>query len=87
MLTNEVKAELLELADFVASSELCSRLLPIFIRSFEDHSAIRHSEAMHRIITRIEKFDLKGLHCSPAVVAKIIRGFAEFQPRWTPGVE
>jgi hypothetical protein len=79
VLTNEVKVELIELADFVAGSELCSRLLPIFIRSFEVDSGIRHSEAMHLIINRIEKFDLKGLHCSPAVVAKIIRDFAEYQ--------
>ena len=75
---DDVRAELIDLADFVGGSELCSHLLPLFIRSFEADTGQRHSEAMHLIVNRIEKFDLKGLHCSPAVVAKIIRDFAEY---------
>ena len=77
-LSDDVRAELIDLADFVGGSELCSHLLPLFIRSFEADTGQRHSEAMHLIVNRIEKFDLKGLHCSPAVVAKIIRDFAEY---------
>jgi hypothetical protein len=75
----EVKAELIKLADFVGGSELCSHLLPHFIRSCEADMGVRHPEAAHRIIKRIEQFDSKCLHCSPAVVAKIIRDYAEYQ--------
>ncbi len=79
VLSDKVKAELLELADFVGGSELCSHLLPLFIRSCEADTSMRHSEAVHRIINRIEGFDLKGLHCSPSVVARLIRDCAEYQ--------
>ena len=77
--SDKVKAELIELADFVGGSELCSHLLPLFIRSCEADSGLRHPEAMHTIVDRIEEVDLEGLHCSPSVVARIIRDFAEYQ--------
>jgi hypothetical protein len=78
--SDEVKAELLDLADFVAGSEHCSHFIALFVRCFETDTAARHSEPVHRIISRIEQFDSQGLHCSPAVVAKIIRDFANYQP-------
>ncbi len=74
-----VKDELIALADFVGGTDLCSHLLPLFIRSCETETGVRLSGAIHKIITRIEEFDLTGLHCSPAVVARIIRDFAEYQ--------
>jgi hypothetical protein len=77
--SDEVTTELIELADFVDTSDLCSHLLPLFIRSCEAEAGVRHSEAVHRIITLIEQFDSRFLHCSPAVVAKIIRDYAEYQ--------
>ena len=80
VLSDKVKGELLDLADFVGRSELCSHFLPHFIRSCEADSGIRHSSTMHVIINLIAAFDQKGLHCSPAVVAMIIREFAEYRP-------
>lgn len=80
-LSDEEKAELNNLADFVGGSDLCSRLLPLFVRSFEDHSGQRHSEATHEIIDRIERWDAKGMHMVPGLVARIIRKFAGWDTR------
>lgn len=74
------RAELDELAEFVGRSDLCSRFLPLFVRSCEEHTGRRHSRATHTVIGRIERWDTKGLHCSPSVVARIIREFAAWEP-------
>lgn len=77
--SQEVKAELIDFAEFVGESELCSRLLPLFVRSVEADTGLRHSQALHLIVNRIESFDDVGIHCSPGVLGKIIREFAEYQ--------
>lgn len=79
-LSDTEKAELIELAEFAGRSDLCSRSLPLFIQSFESHSGKRHSKATHMILDRFERWDSKGLHCSPQIVARIIREFAAWEP-------
>lgn len=78
-LSDAEKTELLDMAEFVGRTDLCSHFLPHFIRSFEEHTGKRQSEATHLIIDRIERWDTKGLHCSPSVVARILREFAAWQ--------
>ena len=85
-LSNQDRAELKKLADFVGTSDLCSRFLPLFFRSYEGHTGREHSKATHTIIDRIERWGEKGLHCSPSVVARIIREFAAWDARrWGDG--
>ncbi len=80
-LSKEEKSELLQAAEFVAGKDLCSHIFPVFVRSFEDYTGQRYSKAMHTILDRIERWDTKGLHCSPSAVARIIREFATWEPR------
>jgi hypothetical protein len=75
------KAELGELATFVAGTDLCSRLLPHFIRRCETTHGRRHSQATHTILDRIEQWDTTGIHCSPSALARIIREFAAWESR------
>jgi hypothetical protein len=70
------RIELTELTDFVCQSDLCSRLFPLFIRGFQEWSGHRHSDAVNEAADRIEQIDLSGLHCSPGVVAEILRSFS-----------
>ena len=78
-LSDEGKAELIEFADFVGGSNLCSRLLPTFIRCFETDAGHRFHQGIHTIVGRIEEFDDIGLHCSPSAIAWIIRVFATWE--------
>lgn len=75
------KAELNELAEFVAGTDLCSRLLPTFVRSCEAHTGRRHSKATHTLMDLIEEYDSAGLHCSPAALARIAREYAAWDAR------
>lgn len=79
-MTEAEKSELLEISDLVGGSDLCSHLLPHFIRSFEADTGSEHSVATHEIIARIERFDSQGIHCSPSVVAKILKEYANSDP-------
>ena len=79
-LSDTEREEVLDLAGFVEGSDLCSRLLPDFIRGCEEDTGVRHSEATHTIVGRVERWDAKGIHCSPPVVARIIREFATWEP-------
>jgi hypothetical protein len=65
-----------QLADYVGGTDLCSRLLPGFIRHIEEKTGPVHPPAVHSIIRWIEAWDSKGLHFSPGVVARILREFA-----------
>ena len=76
IVSDEERGVLSELADFVQGTDLCSLLLPNFIRHIEEASGIRHPAAVGRIMDRIERIDSKGLHSSPGVVAKVLRDFA-----------
>jgi hypothetical protein len=76
-----VKAELNDLSEFVRRSDLCSRLLPHFIRCCEAETGRRHSKATHTLMDRIEEYDSAGLHCSPAVLARIVLEYAAWDPR------
>jgi hypothetical protein len=80
-LSDTERTELYELAEFVGRTDLCSRFLPLFVRSCEEHTGRRYSRATHTILDRIERWDTKGLHCSPSAVARIVREFAAWEPR------
>jgi hypothetical protein len=81
VISEQEKAELLQFANFVGGSDLCSRLLPTFLRCCENDTGHLCSRAIHTIIDRIEAFDNEGLHCSSPVVAWIIREFAIWESR------
>lgn len=68
--------ELEELAELVAKSDLCSFAFPHFLQSYADTTRCRPCNAVLEIARRIEAIDHKGLHCSPAVVAKVLREYA-----------
>jgi hypothetical protein len=86
-LSDEEKAELIDFADFVGESDLCSRLLPAFIRHVESDSAERCYRVIRAIVDRIEEFDFVGLHCSPPVVARIIREYASWESQEREGTD
>jgi hypothetical protein len=75
------KAELNELVEFVAGTDLCSRLLPTFVRSCQAYTDRRHSKATHTLMDRIEEYNSAGLHCSPAALARIAREYATWDNR------
>ena len=80
-LSDREKAELSNFAEFVGESDLCSRLLPAFTRFIESDTGHLCHQIIHTIVDRIETFDAVGLHCSPSVVARIIREYASWETR------
>jgi hypothetical protein len=77
-LTVEEQRELGGLADFVASSDLCSLLFPAFIESYQQDTGKEPGGAVRYIAQRIDAFNRKGLHFRPAIVALVLREFAKF---------
>lgn len=65
-------AELKQLAELVGKSDVCSRMFPVFIRSYQDHTGHEPTGAVKRIAARIEEIDRMGLHCAPQVVARVL---------------
>jgi hypothetical protein len=74
-LTEEEKEELEGLAGVVSNSELCSLLFPDFIRGIQEDMGREPAGAVRRIAGRIERIHSQGLHCSPRVVARVLREF------------
>ena len=72
-LTEEDVEELEEVAELVGKSDLCSRLFPLFIHSYQDHTGHEPTGAVKRIAASIEQIDRMGLHCAPQVVARVLR--------------
>lgn len=75
-LSEQEIAELDGLAAFVATSELCSLLFPVFITGFAKDTGHPQSAAVKDITDRIETSHDKGFHSSPAIVARLIREYA-----------
>lgn len=71
-----VRAEVRELADFVAGTNLCSALFPDFVRYFQEDTGARHSAAVNQVAGRIRELHDAGLHFSPSAIAKTLRDFA-----------
>ena len=86
-MTDLGSVELVEFADYVSRSGLCSRLFPHFVRGFQESTGHRHSDAVNEAADRIEQIDSAGIHCSPGVVAKILRDFASSLPVGSTRVE
>jgi hypothetical protein len=76
-ITPETRKEPENLAEFVSWSDLCSRLFPYFIRSYHADTRTEPSAAVMVIANRIEQIDSIGLHCSPSIVARVLREFGK----------
>jgi hypothetical protein len=76
VLTDDERAELMKLADFVSGTDLCSRFFLLFLQSFQQHTRREVPGAAYRIARRIEEIDAKGLHCSASVVARVLTDYA-----------
>jgi hypothetical protein len=75
-LTDDERYQLIELAEFVRGTDLCSFFFPLFLRSFQQHTGREVVGAAYRIAKRIEKIDARGLHCSASVVARVLTDYA-----------
>src|SRR5262249_24299314 len=80
-LSEEDVAELEKLAELVGKSDLCSRLFLLFVQSYQDHTGHEPAGAVKRIAASIEKIDGMGLHCSPQVVARVLREYIKVSGR------
>jgi len=70
--TDADRKELREIARFVSTTDLCSFLFPLFLRESASHCGAA-GRLVTAIANRIELADSRGLHCSPAVVAQVLR--------------
>lgn len=77
-LTGDDRRELIALADFVANSDLCSHVFPLFMDSVQQHTGNESCGAVRYIANLISAFDHKGLHHRPAIVAAALREFVRF---------
>lgn len=75
-LTVEEREELLHLADVVCKARLCSRLFPFFLDCCQQDTGREATGAVKRVASRLEGLDTKGLHCSPSIVARVLREWA-----------
>jgi hypothetical protein len=80
-LTDEDVAELEELAELVGRTDVCSRLFPLLIRSYQDDTGHEPAGAVKRIAARIEEIDRVGLHCAPQVVARVLKEYIRLSGR------
>jgi hypothetical protein len=82
-LSEEDVAELEELAELVGRTDVCSRLFPLLIRSYQDDTGHEPAGVVKRIAARIEEIDRMGLHCAPQVVARVLREYIRVSPART----
>jgi len=80
-MTDEDVAELEELAELVAETGTCSIVFPPIIKSFHDHTGYKPTGAVKRIAASIEKLGQMGLHCTPQVVAMVLREYIKVSGR------
>lgn len=83
--TAEERADLESLAKLVAGSDLCSRYFPLFVRSYREQGGAEPTGAVWEMARRVEAIDAKGLHCSPGVVAALLRQYAGREPERSDG--
>jgi hypothetical protein len=79
-LTPEERAHLHDLAEVVATTDLCSQLYPYFLRSFQQDTGHEVLGALYRFAMRIEKVHRQGFHCSASVVAHLLKEYARRAP-------
>ena len=80
-LTTEEASELANLAVFVRGSDLCSGLFPLFVRGYQADTGVTFPKATNAIADRVEKIHRMGLHCSSAVVGRVLQEYARTPPR------
>jgi hypothetical protein len=79
-LTAEERKDLAKWADFVKTTDLCSRMFLHFVKNYEKDAGERLLPGVLSVAKRIDEIDAKGLHCSPAIVARILWEFTDWQP-------
>jgi hypothetical protein len=72
VLTDQEREQLVALARVVRKSDLCSRSFLFSLQSFQQATGREVPGAAYRIAGRIEEIDARGIHCSAAVVARIL---------------
>jgi len=79
-ISERARREIIELADCIGDKpEMCSRLFPVFVEGFIEYSGRAYAPATLEIVSRIGRFDSKGLHMSNAVVARVLRTYANWR--------
>jgi hypothetical protein len=76
MLTQAEQEEFADAAEFVWPARLCSALFATFVEELLEFTGFPMSSALREAARRIEKIHRMSLHCSPSVVARVLRDFA-----------
>lgn len=74
--TDTDRAELLGLVKVVNRAALCSFLFGVFSKNAARDIGVAHGPAVKEIARRVSSLDRKGMHCSPAVVARLLTEIA-----------
>jgi hypothetical protein len=78
------KDELLVLAEWVGTTDLCSRLFPLFVHKYQQHTGNELPGAVRRVTKLIEYWDECGHHLSPKGVARLLVEYAHAKPVKAP---
>ena len=70
------REEFQALSEVVLDGELCSVLLPAYLRGVEAHTGFVPAKPVKRIAEQIEAFQEKGLHMSPGAISTIFKQWA-----------
>jgi hypothetical protein len=73
--TEADREEFESLSKVILEGQLCSVLLPEFLRSLEAHTGFTPSKNIKRLAHTIESFQSKGLHMSPGAISTIVRAW------------
>lgn len=82
------RRELRDMIDVVQDGGLCSFLFSYFLRCAEADGFGNSSDAVKEVANRLEMIDRLGTHCSPDMVAKMLRIFSspEYATRHSKGL-
>ena len=76
--TAEAREELLELAALAdETGELCSTLFPAFVEGFQQDTGGEPCYPVRWFAKRIEELRARSAHCSPSVIATLLRELAK----------
>lgn len=70
------REELASLAETVRNGRLCSFLLEHFLECCQQETGFLPGSAVKEVARRVSQADRMGLHCSPAVVARLLEAVA-----------
>ena len=84
VLETKEKAELVNLAEWVGTTDLCSRLFPLFIRKYQEHTGNELLGAVRKVAQLVEYWNACGHHLSPKGVARLLVEYARAKPVKAP---